>query len=51
MQFLNMIFLVVFNYAGQKSNKDAIITHGMLSGAQLLTKKKGKTLRWNREKF
>ena len=23
----------------------------MLSGRQLLTKKKGKTLRWNREKF
>ena len=28
-----------------------MVHHGMLSGGQLLTKNKGKTLRWNREKF
>ena len=33
------------------SNNDPRNTHGMLSGVQLLQKNKGKTLRWNREKF
>ena len=28
-----------------------MVHHGMLAGGQLLMKNKGKTLRWNREKF
>ena len=28
-----------------------MVHYGMLSGGQLLMKNKGKTLRWNREKF